>query len=120
MSIQDSSRALKIRIQLVSEYYGISIAELERRCGFSKGYFSHIRRQMSESYRTIFAQRFPDVNMQWLISGDGVMISKRNIEPSEREIYEQIIKKRQHRIDELEDMMERLIEIINKNKKNNH
>jgi hypothetical protein len=73
---------------------------MERKCGLSHGYFSHIRRSISKNVRTTIAQQFPDLNVDWLITGEGEMLISPNnkISETERSRYIEMISSRQERI----------------------
>lgn len=97
---------------MIAEAKGISIAELERKCGFSCGYVGHIRKGMSLKYRTAVIQNFPDINLEWLTNGSGYMFNSHRIEQPEREAYKKMIQSRDNRIRELEEDILSLISII--------
>ena len=98
------------RIRLYADYKSTTLLSMERKCGLSHGYFSHIRRSISENVCTTIAQQFPDLNVDWLISGNGEMLNHPNekICESERSRYLEMISSRQERIMYLEEELLKL------------
>lgn len=97
---------VKQRLQLFLEYKRISQSAFERTCGFSHGYVSNIRRSPSASACSLIALQFPELNIKWLTTGAGHMLSSEDmsipVPDNERTRYEEMIVSRDKRIKELE------------------
>lgn len=64
------------RILLFIEYAGLSIAEFERKCGLSNGAVSKMGDNTRRSTIDRISIIFPDLNITWLLTGEGEMIKK--------------------------------------------
>ncbi len=97
----------KERIRLFLEYKGVSQSAFERSCGFAHGYVSNIRRAPSDSACSLIARRYPELNISWLKTGAGEMLTSEAlpgpVDESERTRYQEIIDYRDRRIRELEN-----------------
>lgn len=67
--------SVKNRIKLVAKHYEIPISNLENRIGASNGYVNSISKSIGLDKMNNFIKSFPDVNLLWLINGDGNMIN---------------------------------------------
>lgn len=72
---------MKERIQRILEYYQISAAEFAKIIGVNASGISHIlsgnRNHLSMDTVVKVNQKFPEINLDWLILGSGSMISAR-------------------------------------------
>ncbi len=97
------------RLRQFLEYKHSSLSEFERRCGFSHGYVSNIRRAPSASACSRIARHYPELNTEWLVSGKGEMLTaEASILPvpdNERSRYQDMITARNVRIMELEELI---------------
>lgn len=65
---------LKDRLSLFIENKGITTREFERICGLSNGYVRGIREGMGAEKLDIVLQKFPDLDREWLLYGEGEML----------------------------------------------
>ena len=97
------------RLRQFLEFKNVSLSEFERRCGFSHGYVSNMRRAPSASACSQIVRRFPELNTDWLISGKGEMLTSEAsplpVPDSERTRYQEMISSRNVRIMELEELI---------------
>ena len=106
------------RIRLYVEYKGLSQSEFERRCGFSHGYISNMRRAPSATACSLIALHFPELDTDWLITGRGVMIRPEfgcdGVDETERGRFLSMMKRRDDYIRELEETILRQQATIDK------
>ena len=95
------------RIRAFADYKGISQSAFERACGFSHGYVSNMRRGPSRQARSLIAQRFPELDIHWLLSGERTMLREAfrplPVPEDERSRYAEMIAARDERIRSLEE-----------------
>ena len=108
-----SGNEITRRIRTYTEFRKITLAAFERRCGFSHGYVNNIRAGISDRCRSLIALAFPELNIDWVITGKGEML----IEPpkpaeTERTRYQEMIQVRNVRIMELEALVLELQRIV--------
>lgn len=99
-------QTVKDRIRAFADYKNISQSAFERACGFSHGYVSNMRQGPSRQARSLIAQRFPELDMHWLLSGEGTMLREAfrplPVPEDERNRYMEMISARDQRILSLE------------------
>ena len=66
---------VKERLLAFIEYKGLSKNKFETMCGLSKRYVSNISQSISPSASKRISLTFPDLNMGWVLSGDGEMLT---------------------------------------------
>ena len=65
---------LKERLKGFIKYKGISVRSFEIKCGLSNGYISNMRVSIQPEKMSCIAEQFPELNMGWLMTGEGEMI----------------------------------------------
>ena len=74
---------VKQRINTFIQETRISQAKFEKRCGLSNGYVNNLRKTPSyEKLQNIF-RAFPDLNPEWLLTGEGEMLKKKDVDMEE-------------------------------------
>ncbi len=66
------------RILEFIDYLGISTAEFERNCGLSNGSVSKMGENTRRSTIDKISNIYPQLNVNWLLTGEGNMINERN------------------------------------------
>ena len=66
------------RVKIYCKVKSIKISAFEKRCGLSNGYVNGITRGIGESKLKTISLNFPDLNVSWLLTGEGEML-KTNI-----------------------------------------
>lgn len=64
-------------------YKGITKNKFEALCGLSKRYVSNISRSISPDVAERISLTFPDLNMGWVMTGEGKMIKEAPDQPTE-------------------------------------
>ncbi len=72
---------IKERLLQIIEHEKISVSQFERRSGLSNGYIKNIRKSISTDKLDGILRAFPDINRDWLIRGEGDMISESTTDP---------------------------------------
>lgn len=72
---------IKERLLQVIDHEKISVSQFERRSGLSNGYIKNIRKSISTDKLDGILRAFPDINRDWLIHGEGDMISESTNDP---------------------------------------
>lgn len=65
---------IKERLTAYLKYKGINKSEFGRRVGVSNSYISAIRKSIQPDKTEKIASSFPDLNIAWLLTGDGEML----------------------------------------------
>lgn len=65
---------IKERLTAYLKYKGINKSEFGRMVGVSNSYISAIRKSIQPDKTEKIAASFPDLNMAWLLTGDGDML----------------------------------------------
>ena len=102
----NSGNEITRRIRTYTEFRKLTLAAFERRCGFSHGYVNNIRAGISDKCRSQITLAFPELNVDWVVTGKGEMLT----EPpkpvtTERTRYQEMIQIRNVRIMELETLV---------------
>ena len=63
-------------------YKNLPINRFEKTCGLSTGYVANIRKSIQPEKTKRIAHIFPDLNIEWLMTGDGDMIKSAQIQES--------------------------------------
>lgn len=66
--------SIKARLQQYCKKKNIAITFVERQCGLSNGYFKESTKRISSAKLMDIRKAFPDLNVEWLQSGEGEMI----------------------------------------------
>jgi hypothetical protein len=69
---------VKERIIKFIKFKGISIRSFEKTVGLSYGYINNIRVSIQPSKIKLIEDKFPDLNMSWLLLGEGEMLKREN------------------------------------------
>lgn len=74
---------VKERLIAFIGYKGITKNKFETLCGLSKRYVSNISRSISPDVVERISLTFPDLNMGWVMTGEGKMIKEAPDQPTE-------------------------------------
>ncbi|MBP3533440.1 MAG: hypothetical protein J6J75_03965, partial [Alistipes sp.] len=66
-------RNLKSRLIEFIASKGMSIRRFEIECGLPNAYVSNIRNNITSRRLEVITAKFPDLNLQWLMTGEGSM-----------------------------------------------
>lgn len=66
--------SVKERLLRYIEYKGISVNKFEKICGLSTGYVGNMRKSIQPEKAMNISHNFPDLNIGWLLSGEGEML----------------------------------------------
>ena len=69
---------LKERVCQYCEYMNIRVSQFEKKAGLSNGYFNQVSKKPSDSKLDAIANAHPNLNIDWLCTGRGVMITETN------------------------------------------
>lgn len=64
---------VKSRCKEFARAKGIPVYKFEEMCGMSQGYVSNIRQSISPAFLQKMTSVFPDLNVTWLLTGNGDM-----------------------------------------------
>ena len=78
------------RIKLFREYLGIGQTAFEVNIGVARGYFSNVKTLGSDRILRIHT-KYPELNIEWLVTGNGEMIKNAEREQKTIEISESAI-----------------------------
>lgn len=67
---------IKQRVKEYCKHAGIPILEFEKRNGMSNGYVNGISKGIGEPFLKTISLNFPDLNMEWLMTGNGEMVKE--------------------------------------------
>ena len=67
---------IKQRLLEFIERKNLSINRFCTMCGFSSAYVRNIQKTISQRYLKVIASAFPDLNIHWLETGEGQMLSE--------------------------------------------
>ena len=65
---------LKDRLVEFIRHNNMSIREFERYCGFSNGVVGALKDNLTEDRRKVIVEKFPTLNLYWLLTGEGEML----------------------------------------------
>lgn len=68
------NESVKSRLKEFARFKGMPIYKFESLCGMSQGYVSNIRQSISPNFIQKIISVFPDLNVSWLITGNGEML----------------------------------------------
>lgn len=74
---------LKERVLDYCEAKGMSISAFERAAGLSNGFFKESTRNPRADKRKQISEAFPDLNISWLLTGEGEMLKSETVEPNQ-------------------------------------
>ena len=74
---------VKERLIAFIEFKGITKNKFEALCGLSKRYVSNISRSISPDVAEKISLTFPELNMGWVMTGEGEMIKDSPVKKSE-------------------------------------
>jgi hypothetical protein len=77
------ANTVKERLIAFIEYKGITKNKFETLCGLGKRYVSNISRSISPDVVERISLTFPDLNMGWVMTGEGKMTKEPSVPPSE-------------------------------------
>lgn len=75
-------RNLKSRLIEFIASKGMSIRRFEIECGLPNAYVSNIRNNITSRRLEVITAKFPDLNLQWLMTGEGSMSRNESSEGS--------------------------------------
>lgn len=71
---------MKKRLQLFIESSGMSTRRFEIACGFPNAYVSNIKHTITPKRLAAIAEHFPQLNISWLLSGEGEMLRQTEVQ----------------------------------------
>lgn len=74
---------LKDRVKEYCQSQNIPISKFEKESGLSNGYFNRVQHRPSQDKLDNIARNNPDLNIQWLLTGNGQMLTTDPIPKSE-------------------------------------
>lgn len=74
-------KTIKDRVKDFIEYKGLKMKDFESMCGLSTGYVTSMRKGFGREKLNNVLTAFPDLNRDWLIRGEGDMISESTTDP---------------------------------------
>ncbi|MEA5128065.1 MAG: hypothetical protein VB074_07775 [Proteiniphilum sp.] len=75
------------RLKLFIKFQGLGQTKFEELVGFSRGYISKVKTSIGADKLSNIVEVFPDLNLDWLITGKGEMISSSiKSDPAEQSI----------------------------------
>lgn len=74
---------LKYRVKEYCQSQNIPISKFEKESGLSNGYFNRVQHRPSQDKLDNIARNNPDLNIQWLLTGNGQMLTTDPIPKSE-------------------------------------
>lgn len=119
--------SIKERTYAFIKYKGISVKKFEELCNLSNGYVSSMRKGFGNDKLSNVLKMFPELNRNWLIYGEGEMLSNSIIQNNENGDniqgnsvtinkqegdYLEIIKSLTSQLTKSQEQMDRLITII--------
>lgn len=122
---------LRDRVLAYCKLKNIAISAFERTSGISNGYFNSVTNRPSKTILSKIEQAFPDLNIDWLLTNEGIMIKKlsqknihgdnigMNFSPDHTEIdrYYKIIEMKDEQIKKRDEQIDRLITLLEKREK---
>lgn len=67
---------IKERLLMFLEHKNLSMNRFCTTCGFSPSYVRNINKTISQRYLKIISNAFPDLNINWLETGEGQMLNE--------------------------------------------
>lgn len=104
------------RIKQFADYQGVSMRKFCESVGIANGSFTKVKSIGSENLLKIFSA-YPNINLEWLITGEGSMIKTKQSTASSATLLE-IIKEKDARIEQFIRENERLALELKNLKKN--
>ena len=97
----------KVRNRLLEflEYKGLEKSVFERMCGLANGFVDKTNARMRRTSLKSISNTFPELNTNWLMSGDGNMIQE--VQPKQEQEHQDDINALLKRIDKLIEIHER-------------
>lgn len=77
------ANSVKERLIAFIDYKGITKNKFETLCSLSKRYVSNISRSISPDVAERISLTFPDLNMGWVMTGEGEMLKTKPEKPAE-------------------------------------
>lgn len=66
------------RLSEFISYLGISVSQFEQRIGVGNAFVKNTNERMKNSSKKLISSRYPELNMDWLIKGEGEMLKSQN------------------------------------------
>ncbi|WP_241287573.1 S24 family peptidase [Chryseobacterium indologenes] len=85
--------SVKERLKEYLNYRGIKSIEFTKALGASQGFINAIRKSISPDKLAIIKNKYPDLNLEWLVYGEGTMLNKNNSDAIV-EVYRDVIPKK--------------------------
>lgn len=81
-------QSVKERIIIFIKKMRISIKSFERQAGLANGYVNHLRRSPTTEKLENIIRAFPNLNKDWLLTGEGEMLNQETPQTTEKEAKE--------------------------------
>lgn len=108
---------VKERLIQFIKYKGLRVNAFEKMCGFSGGYVANMRVSMQPDKILNIAQKFPELDTAWLLTGEGNMIKGVASTSTTSPSYEALIKEKDRIISEQAQHISTLKQSLNINAK---
>lgn len=72
----NENQTVKDRIKIYIKHLGIANSKFEKECNLSNGYINNLKDNIGASKLESILKRYPELNINWLIYGEGSMIRK--------------------------------------------
>ena len=72
--------SLRDRLSILCNALGLSVREFERQCGLNRGNISNMTGALGSDKLSKIIARYPEVNLYWLISGEGEIFKTKSTE----------------------------------------
>lgn len=79
------------RLVAFAKAKNMTVSSLEKTCGFSNGYLSNLKNSPAPDKLSILLEALPDLNLSWLMLGEGPMINENAGETEKKETQAAIV-----------------------------
>ena len=107
-----SQEGVKERVKMYLKERGISQASFCKQVGLSPGYIGAMRKSFQPATINNIVSEYPDLNITWLLTGDGEMLNKDTSESGEYKEFMAALQKGQDMLAEALNQNARLLGII--------
>lgn len=104
-------KIVKERIKEFLEYLNIGQNAFEAKVGWSNGYINNTKNISADKLKSV-ANEYPQLSLEWLITGNGEMI-KREVDIDYKEKYYNLLEEQNETHSELNSLNARHIDIMN-------
>ena len=91
VKIEDTQKTTKERLISFLKYKNLNMSEFARRIGVSNAFVNSIRKSIQPDKIISIANNFPDLNIEWLLTGEGEMLKEDSAEKVNENEYKPIV-----------------------------